>query len=72
MISTEQGEEIAKANNMMFYETSAKNGENIKDAFEQISREIIANIDKENSKKKEGAATRDGTNGNMNGSASRG
>jgi Ras-related protein Rab-6A len=34
VISREQGEEMAKSHNMMFYETSAKNGEGIKEAFE--------------------------------------
>ena len=37
----------------MFYETSAKTGEGIKEAFETISREIIRNIDKDNAKKKD-------------------
>ena len=50
---------------MMFYETSAKNGEGIKEAFEQISREIITNIDKDQAKKKE-TAGRDNNGGGTN------
>lgn len=30
---------------MEFYETSARTGENIKEAFENISREIIKDLD---------------------------
>lgn len=45
VISREEGEEIAAANGMMFYETSAKSGEGIKEAFEAISREIIKQMD---------------------------
>ena len=41
------GEEMAKQNNMKFFETSAKTGEGIKEAFETIARDIIANIDRE-------------------------
>ena len=36
---------MAAANNMQFFETSAKSGVGIKDAFESISREIIKDLD---------------------------
>ena len=44
-MSKEQGEEIAKQNNMAFYESSAKSGEGIKEAFESIARDIIKSLD---------------------------
>ena len=45
------GEEIAKTHNMKFYETSARTGDGIKDAFENISREIIKGLDEKSAKK---------------------
>ena len=45
IVTKEQGEEIAKTHNMKFYETSARTGDGIKDAFENISREIIKDLD---------------------------
>ena len=45
------GEEIAKTHNMKFYETSAWTGDGIKDAFENISREIIKGLDEKSAKK---------------------
>ena len=44
------GQEMAKQNNMKFYETSAKNGDNIQEAFEQIARDIIQQIDMDKAK----------------------
>ena len=41
-ISYEEGENFAKNNSMLFYETSAKNGDNIENMFYE-SAEIIAN-----------------------------
>lgn len=43
---------------MFFYETSAKTGENIKEAFESISREIIKSLDSK--EKRNAAATTSG------------
>ena len=45
VVSREQGEEFARQNNMSFFETSAKSGEGIKEAFESIAREIIKSLD---------------------------
>ena len=45
IITKEQGEEIASANKMKFYETSARTGQGIKEAFENIAREIIKGIE---------------------------
>jgi GTPase SAR1 family protein len=45
VISKEEGEEIASQNGMLFYETSAKTGEGIKEAFDAIARDIIKDID---------------------------
>ena len=41
-VSYEEGENFAKNNSMLFYETSAKNGDNIENMFYE-SAEIIAN-----------------------------
>ena len=51
VVTAEQGEEIAKTHNMKFYETSARTGDGIKDAFENISRQIIKDLDAKNAKK---------------------
>lgn len=45
LISKEQGEETAKQYGMKFFETSAKTGMGIKDAFETIAAQIIENIE---------------------------
>lgn len=44
VIVKERGEEMAKDNNMSFFETSALKGTGINDAFEFISRKIIKNL----------------------------
>jgi len=44
VIEKERGQEMAKENNMQFFETSALQGTGINDAFESISRKIIKNL----------------------------
>lgn len=39
------GEKVAAENNMQFFETSAKAGTGITEAFEFIARDIIANME---------------------------
>ena len=45
-ISKEEGEEFAKKYNTQFYEVSAKDGTNIKEAFEYLGNEIYREIKK--------------------------
>jgi Ras-related protein Rab-6A len=41
VVSTEEGEEIAKRLNLSYIETSAKTGENINDAFKMLALQMI-------------------------------
>ena len=52
IISKEQGEETAKQYDMKFFETSAKTGQGIKDAFETIAAQIIENIEEQKTQRK--------------------
>lgn len=44
VVTKEMGEAVAKENNMKFFETSAKSGLNINEAFEFIARDIIKTL----------------------------
>ena len=50
-ITKEMGEKVAAENNMQFFDTSAKEGTGITDAFESIARDIIANMEEKQGKK---------------------
>ena len=43
-ISTEEGQELANKNGIPFYETSAKDGTNIKEIFQITGEQIYQNI----------------------------
>ena len=66
IITKEQGEEIAKQYNMQLFETSAHTGQGIKEAFETISRNVIAGLEKDQAQKEGGIAR--GTAGGPQGS----
>ena len=44
VISTEEGQELAEKNGILFYETSAKEGTNIKEIFQNTGEKIYKNI----------------------------
>ena len=48
------GEAMAKENGMKFFETSAKSGLNINEAFEFIARDIIKNLQEKQGKRETG------------------
>ena len=43
-VSLEEGQQMAKNNNMMFFETSAKSGSNVDKIFEQSAKEIDSKL----------------------------
>ena len=45
-VTKEEGENFAKDNGVQFYETSAKDGTNVNNAFELLTKEIIKDIEK--------------------------
>ena len=47
MISTARGQEVATANNIKFYETSAKNNQNISDAFVTLAEDILTKVSRD-------------------------
>ena len=44
-VSTEEGEAFAKANNLLFFETSAKTSNNVEKAFLSVTNSIYANLE---------------------------
>ena len=46
-ISYEEGESLALNNDMLFFETSAKTGENVEELFNKSAQIIVENIDKD-------------------------
>ena len=46
VINTEEGEELARKNDMAFFETSARTGQGIKEAFELIAGDILKKREK--------------------------
>ena len=50
-VSYEEGEELAKSNNILFIETSPKNNENVIEAFELLAEELINTVNIEGNKK---------------------
>ena len=44
-VSTEEGQELADKYGMLFFETSAKNGQNVEEIFQNSANEIARKID---------------------------
>ena len=45
IVSTEEGQNFAKDNGLLFYETSAQNGTNIEDMFNKVTSDIVNRIE---------------------------
>jgi Ras-related protein Rab-2A len=45
VISTEEGKKFAEDNGLLFYETSAQNGNNIEDMFNKVTSDIVNRIE---------------------------
>ncbi len=53
VVSYQEGKDFAKKNNILFFEVSAKDNINIKEAFESLVEELINSTPIEKMKKKE-------------------
>ena len=51
-VKTEEGANFAKENNVQFYETSAKDGTNVNEVLELLTKEIVADSEKLQTKNK--------------------
>ena len=45
VVSTEEGKKFAEGNGLLFYETSAQNGNNIEDMFNKVTSDIVNRIE---------------------------
>ena len=45
IVSTEEGKKFAEDNGLLFYETSAQNGNNIEDMFNKVTSDIVNRIE---------------------------
>mmetsp|Transcript_8536 Transcript_8536/g.14395 ORF Transcript_8536/g.14395 Transcript_8536/m.14395 type:complete len:105 (-) Transcript_8536:1109-1423(-) len=67
VITREQGEEIAKSNGMEFFETSAKSGLGVNEAFESIARQIVLQLEEQKKKQAHLKQERQSENGGTTG-----